>query len=211
MGKTWLWASPGQADAMAREDYREAREDEARLVARAEAEDARVAAAEHAARVFEYTHGYSQGEYRQAVAEIAVAKEQRRQGGEYGSAQRAAVFVDGVPLAPRERQSPRRDDENDRLLAEAARQASDGFMAAEVARFHRRRGAEVSRSRSLASRGEVTCGECIAAGASPAESAQIHEASQRREPYCRGCGRLQGACGCPSRRQAATGYREITR
>jgi hypothetical protein len=208
MGGTWPWASPGMADAMAREDYREAREDEARQIARAEAEDARVAAAEHAARMFEYQHGYSQAEHRQALAEFAVAREQRRAGAEYGSAQRAAVFIDGVPLAPRETAgaAASRQAEDERLIEEARRSSQDPFMRDQVRRLEQRRGREVSRSavpfasRALGDgRFDVPqCPECVRAGATAEESFLIHS-----DP--------QAPASVSGARQAATGYREISR
>lgn len=181
MGGTWPWASPGMADAMAREDYREAREDEDRRVARAEAEDARVAAAEHQARIFEFQHGYSQHEYRQALAEIAVAKEQRRQGAEYGTASRAAVYIDNVPLAPRETAAgtPRRADDE---LIEAARAISP-FMRDQLARFHQRRGPEVSRSRpfDVLTRAE-DCRWCIEQDVSDEDSYLLHHDPEYNVP-----------------------------
>jgi hypothetical protein len=184
MANAWPWASPGMADAMAREDYREAREDEARQVARAEAEDARAQAAAHAARVFEYEHGYSQSEWRQAVSEMAVAAEQRRAGAEYGSAQRAAVLIDGVELRPRETAAPPpRADEDDRLLAEARRSSQDPFMRGQVQRLRQRQGREVSRSRPFDVIGRAEeCRWCIEQNVSDEQSYLLHHDPEYNVP-----------------------------
>jgi hypothetical protein len=165
-------------------EAREAREDQARQLARAEAEEARVAAAEHAARCFEVEHGYSQSEWRQAVSEMAVAAEQRRAGAEYGSAQRAAVYVGGVELRPRETAAAASAHASaDEELLEAARAVSP-FMAGQIARFRQRQGREVSRSRrpfDVIGRAEE-CRWCIEQNVSDEQSYLLHHDPEYNVP-----------------------------
>lgn len=94
------------------------------------------------------------------------------------------------------------------LLADEARASRPSRPAREPRPFAPGGGAAV--------RSDVTCGECIAAGASPEESFLIHADPEpvpapAADAYCRGCGALADSCRCtgPATRTQVTAHEVI--
>ena len=129
-------------------------------------------------RLFEYMHGTDRRTWNLTMARTAAAREQRDASADYGSVNRAAIFIDGQELRPREQASgpvTMRADSIPAQLARAREVKRSATVLAMVDELERRQGGgKPAISRSQDTGAGADCLHCLEVGASPAESYLLH-------------------------------------
>lgn len=178
-------------DVIAETEAREAREWEAEQAEKRDRDDTAMRMAEHHENMVVYRTNHTSAELQEAASNTAAAAEMRNYQGEWGSAQRSAVFVTGaggqpIQLQPRELASgpvTMRADSIPARLARAREVKRSATVLGMVADLERRerssRKPVISRSENP---GEARCIECAAENLSEAESFDVHHDPRFGDP-----------------------------